>query len=70
MRSPRAPKLDFKEAARSNIEKLSEKQRDQLLLRVEKIILESMKAEVRKASGAKDVAEDFCAALRDHVSGA
>ena len=69
MRSPRAPKADFKEAARSSLEKLSEKQRGQLLLRVEKLILESMKAEVRKAGGAKDVAEDFCAALQDHVSG-
>lgn len=70
MRSPRAPKAEFKEAARSSIEKLSEKQRDQLLLRVEKIILESMKTEVRKAGGAKNVAEDFCTALQDQVSGA
>lgn len=70
MRSPRAPKPEFKEAARSSLEKLSEKQRDTLLQRVEKIILEAMKAELRKASGAKNVTEDFCAALQGHVAGA
>ena len=70
MRSPRAPKPEFKEAARSCLEKVSEKQRDTLLQRVEKIILEAMRAELRKAGGAKNVAEEFCAALQGHVAGA
>lgn len=70
MRSPRAPKADFKEAARSSIEKLSEKQRDLLLQRVQKTILDAMRAEVRKASGAKSVADEFCMAMQEHVAGA
>ena len=68
-RSPRAPKLEFKEAAKSNIEKLTEKQRDLLFQRVGKSILDAMKAELRKASGAKEVAEDFVAELQQHVGG-
>eukprot|EP01046_Picozoa_sp_COSAG06_P004570 COSAG06_NODE_192_length_20674_cov_7.209186_4_plen_852_part_00 len=67
MRSPRAPKADFKEAARSNIQKLSEKQRDLLVQRVEKTILDALKAEARKVTGAKPVADEFCAALQEHV---
>lgn len=67
MRSPRAPKADFKEGARSNIQKLSEKQRDLLVQRVEKTILDALKAEARKVTGAKPVADEFCAALQEHV---